>query len=89
MNLSAILEVLEEGGHGHTRAAKDPRAADLVGIAFDRFARCPDIHGFILNLGCYGVKARGLCTAALGWATVLRLFWKSKLQSSYSEVNQR
>ena len=69
MNLSAVLEILKEGGYGHTCAAKDPRAADLVGVTFDRFARCPDIHKFILNLGCYEVKVKVPCAAALGWAT--------------------
>ena len=38
------FNILEQGGNGDTRAAKNPRAADTIGVAFNSSATGPVDH---------------------------------------------
>jgi hypothetical protein len=40
----AVFKILKEGGHGHARAAKHPRAADAFWVPLDGRARRPIDH---------------------------------------------
>lgn len=46
---SIVLEILEERGHRHARAAKQPSTAVAIGIAFDRRAGGPANHAWKLT----------------------------------------
>ena len=43
-NLRAVLEVLEQRGNGHARAAEYPGSADPLGVPFDGWASRPIDH---------------------------------------------
>ena len=40
----AVLKVLEQGGHGHSRPAKHPSPVELIRISFNRRALIPIGH---------------------------------------------
>jgi len=44
-----ILEILEEGRHRNTRAAKHPRATDQLGVTLHGWARRPINHAMIVD----------------------------------------
>ena len=40
----AVLEIVEEGGDGHTRSQEDPRATELIRVSFYGWALLPVCH---------------------------------------------
>ncbi len=48
-DLGPVFEILEQGGNGNTRAAKDPSATHTLGIAFYGRAGRPVNHAVIVD----------------------------------------
>ena len=70
----AVLEVLEQGGDGHTRSHKHPRSAELIRVPFDCGALFPICHFFAASNSAltvvYHEQLLGFELRALGHTTI-------------------
>ena len=65
-----VLEVFKEGGHGHARATKHPRAAELARVPFDNRTPLPVRHAETsLSQRTTCSRSARLMPVMMSWAT--------------------